>query len=471
MTTLDANQTLFRSEYELELETWLRRRFRGVCICYIVLTAVIVIIRALVIGASNDGRGRIPALIITGLAGAASMGTLAHLLFARRWTDATRPQLLRAASLLIWVLGGISVVKALVIEQFRAESEYLLMPLFFWHFIACLFLPWTPRESLKPILPLLGAWMLIVLLRHGEMDITRRLLTVVFGPIILLPGLGICALRLKSHSESFRVRMVGQHFLTMRQEFSKARSIHESMFPKPHDDGFVKFEYTYTPMRELGGDYVHLHVSEEGLVHLTLLDVTGHGLPAALTVNRLFGELERIRGEAPLAEPGEVLSLLNRYVHLTMTKHNIFVTALCVTLDPQLGRLHWANAGHPPAFLRGANGVVTQLPATSVLLGALDHRDFIADAKTTELAPGDTIVVYTDGAFEARDRAGKQLGLARLKQLLHSQPPPRHWPQFIAQAVQRHSAGRNEDDILIASVTFAAPRPQPVTTRMAQAMS
>jgi len=287
-------------------------------------------------------------------------------------------------------------------------------------------------------------------------------LTVTLVPVILIPGLGICAFRLRYHSESFRTRMVGKHFLSMRQEFAKARSIHESMFPLPHDDGFVRFDYTYTPMRELGGDYVHLDVGANGLVHVTLMDVTGHGLPAALTVNRLYGELERIRAESPLAEPGEVLTLLNRYIHLTMVKHNIFVTAICMTLDPYQGKLHWANAGHPPAYLRGANGAVTQLPSTTVLLGALDPREFVADPRTIELSPGDVIVFYTDGTFETRDRLGHSLGLNSLRSMMSAQPSPRNWPQFIASAVARHSAGRPEDDILIASLTLKALRTQGV---------
>lgn len=467
MTTVDANQTMFKGEYALELETWLRRRFRLVCIWYIVLGAIIFIIRMLMIGASNDAHGRIAALIITVLAAGASLTAPTYFLMARRWKDATRPQLLSAATRLILILGGISLLKALVIQWFRPETEYFLLPLFFWHFIACLFLPWTARESLRAILPLMAAWVIIVLVFRTDTSLTGRIVTVAFGQTVLIPGLAICVVRLRSHSERFRTRMVGKHFLTMRQEFAKARNIHESMFPAPYDDGFVRFEYTYTPMRELGGDYVHLHIGAEGLVHLTLLDVTGHGLAAALTVNRLFGELERIRAESPLAEPGEVLSLLNRYINLTMVKHNIFVTALAVTLDPYLGKLHWANAGHPPAFLRGANGVVTQFASTTVLLGALDAREFAPDQKTMELAPGDVLIIYTDGAFEARDRLGHSLGLAAIKDLMHSQPPPRNWPQFIVSAVERHNAGRADDDILVAALTFLAPRRESVQTRRA----
>lgn len=451
-------QPLFRSEYEQELESWLRRRFRTVCVAYLFMGATVFLIRMLGVGFA-DAPGRWWAISITLLWFGISLAiNLYFLFYARHAGGASREQLLRAASTMILTLGAVWLCKAVLVEAVSDEKERFLLPLFFWHFIPCLFLPWTPRESLRPIVPLMIAWMVGVLFIEPDIAVASRILKAVLGPGILIPGLGICALRMQYHSERFRSRMVGKHFLSMRQELVKARTIHESLFPSPHDDGFVRFEYSYAPARELGGDYIHLFVSGDGVVHLTVIDVTGHGLAAALTVNRLFGELERIRGEAPQAHPGEVLSLLNRYIHHTMVRHNIFVTALCVSLDPYLGKLHWANAGHPPAFLRGINGAVKSLPATTVLLGALPPDEFAANERTIELSPGDIVITYTDGAFEGRDRLGERLGLDMLRQMVHSQPPPRNWAQFIASAVEKHTAGRPEDDILVAALTFRAPR-------------
>ena len=218
---------------------------------------------------------------------------------------------------------------------------------------------------------------------------------------------------------------------------------------------------------ELGGDFLHVHVGPEGLVHLTLIDVTGHGLAAALTVNRLYGELERIRGEGPRSEPGDVLTLLNRYVYLTMARHNIYATAVALTLDPYLGEVRWASAGHPPAMLRGINGVVRHLGSTAMVLGALDDDDFEAAEQRLELSPGDVIVAYTDGAIEARDRRGHQFGIDRLGDLLHSRPAPSNWPQFISSSVDQHTIGRVEDDVLVAALTYAALRPQQQVARPA----
>ncbi|MCA9291006.1 MAG: serine/threonine-protein phosphatase, partial [Phycisphaerales bacterium] len=210
-------------------------------------------------------------------------------------------------------------------------------------------------------------------------------------------------------------------------------------------------------MRELGGDYVHLLVDRAGGVHLTLLDVTGHGLAAALTVNRLSGEIERLRAERPDIDPDALLVALNRYVHLTLRRRHVFATAFCASLDPSTGHLAWANAGHPPAFLRRADGRVEELAATGVLLGALEDDDFVP--RTTTLDPGDVLVVYTDGVFEARNRRGQALGLAALRELMQRSPPPRDWTVHLDTIVRAHVAGQPDDDVLIASLAFLKARP------------
>ena len=70
----------------------------------------------------------------------------------------------------------------------RQDDVNLLMTIFLWHFSACLFLPWRPNESLRPFLPLLAAWAMIVLfIQRGEdVSFGSQLLTVIFGPGVLM---------------------------------------------------------------------------------------------------------------------------------------------------------------------------------------------------------------------------------------------------------------------------------------------
>lgn len=451
-----SSQLLFGTEYEQELEIWLQRRFRYLCIAFVILGGVYLLIRFM----SGAVPGETSRWLLSLAGPVISIGVALYYLTLRNWKAASRDLIIMHATRMILLLGATSILTQLILVWLGAsfDGAQMLPRLLYWHVTACLFLPWTPRESLRPMIPLFVIWAICVIGSGLGVGFVTSVFTVIFGPGILLPGLGICSWRLTRHSQQFRREMVGRHFLSMRQELARARNIHESLFPSPYDDGHVRFDYMYLPMRELGGDFIHLHVGAEGLVHVSLIDVTGHGLAAALTVNRLFGELERIRGELPHAEPDEVLILLNRYIHLTMTKHNIYATAACMTIDPYLSELRWAAAGHPPGYLRRANGSVESLEATTVMLGALSDHDFTTDLNTQTIQPEDELVVYTDGVIESRNRVGQQYGLKRLQELMHRRPPPRNWPQFITSTIQKYSAGRSEDDVLVAALRFLAPR-------------
>jgi hypothetical protein len=166
------------------MENWLRRRFRSVGLCYIAVTALVLLVRVPMILAKPDPL--LPLLVTVG-AGLASVAALLHLVFASHWATATRPQLLQAASTMILVLGFISLIKSYILEftspVYRTE---FIVPLFFWHFIACLFLPWTPRESLRAVVPLLVLWGLGVLL-HFNASLGGRITSVVLSPLICCP--------------------------------------------------------------------------------------------------------------------------------------------------------------------------------------------------------------------------------------------------------------------------------------------
>jgi serine phosphatase RsbU (regulator of sigma subunit) len=302
-------------------------------------------------------------------------------------------------------------------------------------------------------------WIVIVPAMHSDWDAFTRLVTAIVAPAVLIPGAALAAWRFKRSEVDFDHAMLGQKVKNIGGELSRARLVHDAMFPKPTDTGHVVFEYEYVPMQELGGDYVHVHhCRTSGRVYLTLLDVAGHGITAALTVNRLFGELERIRAESPDAEPNEVMELLNRYVNLTMAPYNLYATGACLMLDPNTGELKWVNAGHPPGLIRRVDGTLIDLPGTTLLLGASSYAEFVTNQQSTALRPGDSVIVYTDGAFEARDRMGERFGLQRLRETAAFNPPPRSWPRFLITAVGKHLKGAAEDDMLIASLRLCSYR-------------
>jgi hypothetical protein len=402
---------------------------------------------------------------ISGLAATLQLAAVLYFFRRVRPRIETRESALAAASRLILALGGITLLGDLVTRIAVPEVPTApLSSLAVWHFSACLFLPWTPRESLRPLLPLLialaAARLFASLVVEGGSPLFA-LGEAAASPLVLLPGMALSAWRLRRHRRRLGREFVGREFRSLRLELRQARGVHEASFPKPFEEGPIRFDYAYTPARELGGDYLHVSRRPDGGLFLAVIDVTGHGLAAAMTVNRLAGELERIHAERPAAGPGEVLAGLNRYVHLTLAKHSILATAAAVELDPARGIARIANAGHPPILLREPPGRIEAVPAIEPLLGALPPDEFGTEERRIHLAPGSVLLLYTDGAFEARNRAGEELGLDRFRSLLRHHPPPRRWPRFMLSMVEAFEGGVHADDVLVASLSWEGPGDPP----------
>lgn len=360
-----------------------------------------------------------------------------------------------------------------VTAQQRAAATMLAgwqgaMGLLGLHFFACLFLPWTPGESLKPLLPLLILNAVIVLAFMALATFTGAgsvrlgllgVLAIAVSALVGLPGIAICWWRNSRFRNRLSGRMIRGRYMELRQELTNARTIHESLFPRPCLTGPVRFNYVYEPMRQIGGDYLYskFHTGAQGqkLLSVALIDVTGHGIPAALTVNRLHGELERVFAENPEVNPGEVLRLLNSYVHLTLATHSVYVTAVCFRVDPFKSTLDYASGGHPPAFIRTVDGRIEQLDSTTFVLGACAGGDFKHGEKTHTFHAGDTLIAYTDGALEARNLHGRFLGIAGLLKIMATTKPnaAAGWPGAILKAVEQHRHGPTEDDTLVIEIT------------------
>ncbi len=342
-----------------------------------------------------------------------------------------------------------------------------LWTIFASHFIACVFLPWTGRESLKPIIPLLlvNAVMTAVFAIYNA-SVARQAalmpimwLALGFLGLSLLtpmPGLAVCAWRHRRFHKRATFDVLRDRYSALKHELTSARQIHESLFPTAIQTGECLFRYEYEPMRQIGGDYLHVFAGPangpgERALSLILVDVTGHGIPAALTVNRLHGELARIFAENPSVPPGEVLRLLNSYVHLTLATHSVYVTAICLRACAKTDTLEYASGGHPPAFLRSVDGTIERLDSTAFVLGVSAGPDFQPEPRTVRFGPGDTLVAYTDGATEARDDHGRYFGIEGIQRVLAvgRADDVRGWPGTLRDAVEGYREGPTMDDVLV----------------------
>jgi serine phosphatase RsbU (regulator of sigma subunit) len=189
-----------------------------------------------------------------------------------------------------------------------------------------------------------------------------------------------------------------------------ARTLQESLLPPdlPEIEG-AELAARYRPSGEgvdVGGDFYDAFEIGEGEWTVALGDVCGKGPDAAA----LMGMIRHTIRAAAIREraPARVLSTVNAAV-ARQTSDEQFCTAIAARLRPRADRLiAWiAVAGHPRPLLHRADGTVSWVPTTGALLGVFDDAEL--GELELSLAPGDVLVLYTDGVSEVRDEAG-QLG-------------------------------------------------------------
>lgn len=170
----------------------------------------------------------------------------------------------------------------------------------------------------------------------------------------------------------------------------------------------------YGPARAVGGDFYDFIELSDGRIGVVVGDVTDKGVPAALVMARTHSIL---RGEAPrLVSPGRVLERANELLVAEMPER-MFVTCLYMVLDPETGRCQFANAGHNLPYVHGT-GDVGELRATGMPLGLLPGVTY--EEREAVIAPGDNLLLYSDGLVEAHDPTGDMYGFPRLRAALSS---------------------------------------------------
>jgi len=242
----------------------------------------------------------------------------------------------------------------------------------------------------------------------------------------------------------------------IEQELRVATLIQQQFLPRelPRLDGW-QVEAFYRPAREVGGDFYDFIELPDQRIGIVVGDVTDKGVPAALIMAKTHSIL---RGDAPrLVAPGAVLARANELLVAEMPA-NMFVTCLFAVLDPATGVLRFANAGHPVPYVRGVDGDVRELRATGMPLGLLPGMDY--EEAVTVLAPGERVLLHSDGVAEAHDAERRMFGFNRLAGIAAVDTNPRGVIDAVLDALSTFVApgAEQEDDITLVAVA-RAPRP------------
>ncbi len=182
----------------------------------------------------------------------------------------------------------------------------------------------------------------------------------------------------------------------LRADYSRAAEVQARLLPRsaPEVPGY-EFAAACLPAREIGGDFFDWSCCE-GRIRVSLGDVMGKGMPAALLMATVRAALRSV-SHLPVTESVEAV---NRALTPDLAPSDAFVTLFHADLDPASGALAFADAGHGLAFVRRRDGTVETLRQRGLPIGILDDVPYTGG--TVTLDPGDVVVIYSDGLPDAR---------------------------------------------------------------------
>nr|WP_073502437.1 SpoIIE family protein phosphatase [Actinacidiphila paucisporea] len=232
-----------------------------------------------------------------------------------------------------------------------------------------------------------------------------------------------------------------------------AKQLQQAIMPPVHgpiDTSQLAVAVRYRPAENehlVGGDWYDAVVLPSQQVLISVGDVAGHGIKAATGMVALRHAL---RGLATTgAGPGQILSWLNLVAHHLTDQ--VMATAICGLYDPPTRTLRWARAGHlPPLLLHGGRAI--NLPMIrGILLGAVDNG--VYEEAQVQLQPGDTLLMYTDGLIERKDRSLRE----SLEQLLATAEHPATGLDQRLDHLLIHSNSDTDDDTCIVGIQVRDP--------------
>ncbi len=303
-----------------------------------------------------------------------------------------------------------------------------------------LFLPSRPEPSttiLKWPLIVLGVLVLVNNLgwRPDGIDVEP------LGFLTLLCGFAYTAAR--------RAIVRERKLTEVEGELATARRIQASILPRqaPHLTS-LRIASRYQPMTAVAGDFYDFLQTSETCLTILVADVSGHGVPAALVASMLKICFASQRGHAH--EPAKILTGLNSMLNGILEGQ--YVTAACASIDLVAQTIVYAGAGHPPALLLSGNrGDLAQLAENGLFIGPFPNATYAS--VSVPFAPGDRLLLYTDGVVEATTPDGAEFGRDRLIDFLLSgkdlEPA-----EFVENLFARIEKPMQEDDLTAVLVQF-----------------
>jgi phosphoserine phosphatase len=233
-----------------------------------------------------------------------------------------------------------------------------------------------------------------------------------------------------------------------RTSLGVAREIQRGFMPSqvPQAPGYELATW-WLPNEAVGGDYCDVVPLRDGRLGLVVADVSGHGLGPALLMASVRAALRALAIEH--SDPCLLLRLLGRSLAADLQEGR-FITLVLGALNPQSHLLEYANAGHAPALhYAAATQSFSTLEPCGFPFGVVEDPEYHASSPVA-LAPGDMVLLCTDGIVETVDSEHRVFGLERLKDFVrqHAGEPASVLVRHIGESVTAHCGGATPADDL-----------------------
>jgi sigma-B regulation protein RsbU (phosphoserine phosphatase) len=249
------------------------------------------------------------------------------------------------------------------------------------------------------------------------------------------------------------------------EDLKAAAQIQQSLLPKsmPELESF-EFAWKFLPSETIGGDIFDVFSLDEDHLGVYMLDVSGHGVPAALvavSVSQILNThrnviLKKKTDSAPyytLSSPAEVLVELDR--EYPLERFEKYFTIVYAVIRISDGRMVYSSAGHPPPVLMRRDGSRQLLEAGGAIIGLGGWLPF--EEGEAFLEPGDQLVFYTDGIMDHRNDLGEFYGMERFQQKLGglSPSPVINLMNGVAADLEAFGGGTTfQDDVSILGIEY-----------------
>lgn len=239
----------------------------------------------------------------------------------------------------------------------------------------------------------------------------------------------------------------------VRDELQVARQIQQELLPRtpPILSGWA-VAHSWRTAAEIGGDYHHFQTLPDGRQAIVVADASGHGMAAGLLMAIADTTLRIGLEQDPT--PAAVADLLHRALHRAGNRRS-FLTLFYGRLDPNSGELDYVCAGHPPPLIRRVDGSIDEPAIGSLPLG-LRARAEPASGRLV-LAPGELLVLFSDGLFEALGAGGGAFGHDRVRAEIAAGGSAAQVHDRLLAAHRRHVGEEALDDDLTLVVVERLP--------------